>query len=303
MKETLELRINYDYAHLLFSPEEGRNVGTSVRVVNISESDPRYFQIPEIDAKVKDLYDRGFYYHWRIKRKYSKEELKAARLFNLTINTIFEPAGEECGTLYDEAVACEICGAGSKQTSPLRLRKGSVPKKDIAKTIAGEVVVSARFASAIKKRRMKGIILNPVFLGMEASEYYQLVALEELELTKDTKTGDDPFGKTEGSEGGVYDISGYEIKLEKEVYVCPKDHLVGLNILSEPYVLSTTSISICDFFATRQKIGVRRGLLRPEPLYLCSPAFREMVAEEKLGGFEFEVARVDGPCPAHMMIR
>jgi hypothetical protein len=114
----------------------------------------------------------------------------------------------------------------------------------------------------------------------------------ELELTKKTIAGGDPFDlSTEGSEAIEFTISGgHHVKFEKEVYKCSKGHLIGQNLLSEPYVLNSPLISDYDFFASKQKIGVKRGLLRPEPLYLCSPAFREMVEEEKLSGFEFEIA-------------
>ena len=46
MRETLELRIDYDYANLLFSADEGKNLGTSVKVVELSKEDPRYEQVP-----------------------------------------------------------------------------------------------------------------------------------------------------------------------------------------------------------------------------------------------------------------
>ena len=142
MKETLELRINYDYANLLFKADEGKNLGTSVKVVELSKDDPRYNQVPIIAKQLQQKYDKAFFFGWEIKRKYSKKELEAATLLHLKIKTVFEPAGEECGTLYDETVSCEVCGANRKQISPLTLKHGSVPKKDIARTIVGEVVVS-----------------------------------------------------------------------------------------------------------------------------------------------------------------
>lgn len=46
-------------------------------------------------------------------------------------------------------------------------------------------------------------------------------------------------------------------------------------------------------FANRQKISVKRGLLRSRPIYLCTPAFKKMVEEEKLTGFEFEIAHLE----------
>jgi hypothetical protein len=279
MKETLELRINYDYASLLFKADEGKNLGTSVKVVELSKEDPRYDQIPVIENHVRNKYDRGFFFGWEIKRKYGKKELEAAPLLHMKIKTTFDPAGEESGTVYDETTACEICGANRKQVSPLKLKKGSIPKKDIARTIAGEIVVSEKFADVFKKRGLKGAILEPVLFEKGTSNYYQLVASSEVELSQNTFAGINPFDLSTGSKG--------------EIYKCPKGHTIGLNLLSEAYALNSQSIGKYDFFESKQKIGVKRGLLRPEPLYLCSPAFRKMVEEEKLKGFDFEIAHIE----------
>ena len=108
-----------------------------------------------------------------------------------------------------------------------------------------------------------------------------------------TIKGDDPFETSIGSDGGVYNISGHEVIFDKEIYICPKGDLIGLNLLSEPYVLNNRLIGEYDFFASKQKIGVKRGLLRPESIYFCSLAFRKMIEEEKLTGFEFERANLE----------
>lgn len=290
MKETIEFRINYDYAHLLFKADEGKNLGTSVKVVELSKEEPRYNQIPIIAKEVEKKYNRGFFFSWQIKRKYSKKELNTAILLHLKINTVFEPTGEECGTLYDETAACEICGTNRKQISPLFLKKGTIPKKDIAKTIGGEVVVSEKFVNAARQRNLKGLQLNPI----NVEKYYQLTADIEVELSHHTVVEVDPWDFSEDSNGIEFTVSGdYSVKFEKEVYKCSKGDLIGLNLLSEPYVTDSPLIKEFDFFASRQKIGVKRGLLRPEPIYFCSPAFRQMVEEEKLSGFEFEITNIE----------
>ena len=296
MKETVEFRINYDYAYLLFGIDEGKDLGQfnkSVKIITLSKDDPRYNQIPIVSKKVRDTYDKGFLYSWQIKRKYTKKELENATILQVKIKTAFEPTGEECGTLYDERVACEICGANRKQISQLMLKKGSIPKKDIARTIGGQIVVSEKFVKVFKQRNFKGAIIRPItFSNQVVSGYYQLSASDKFELSKNTIAGDDPFESSEGSNEGTYDISGYEIKYEKEVYKCPKGHIIGLNILSEAYVLNNAEIYKTDFFCSNQKIGVRRGLLQPEPIYFCSQDFKKMVEEEKLIGFDFEVAKI-----------
>jgi len=47
-----------------------------------------------------------------------------------------------------------------------------------------------------------------------------------------------------------------------------------------------------DIVASRQFIGVRRGLLRPERVILVSPKLRRLVAAERLTGCELEVAHL-----------
>src|SRR5690606_17437283 len=219
MKEILELRVNYDYADLLFKADEGKNLGTSVKIVKLSKEDSKYLQIPIIAEEVKKKYNRSFFFGWEIKRQYSKKELDTATLFDLKIKTVFEPTGEECGTLYDETTACVICGANRKQVSPLILKKGTIPKKDITITIGGEVVISERFVNAVKHRNLKGLQLTPT----NVEKYYQLTAKTEIELSPNTIVGINPFDLSTNSEG--------------EIYKCPKGDTIGLNLLSEPYVL------------------------------------------------------------------
>lgn len=299
MKEILVIRINLDYAYMLFGTDEGRNIGTSVKIVELSKDDPRYFQIPIIEKEVMEKYNRGFYYGWEFKRSYTKNELTQAKLLHMKINTTFEPCGEEYGTLYDETVACKFCGANRKQTSPLFLKKASIPKKDIARTIAGEVIVSEKFAAVVNQEKLKGILLEPVICNKLKSNYFQLSSSECIDLSSKTETGCGPFDSFENSCNIESDKSvelnipgGYHIMFEQEVYKCPKGDTVGLNLLSEPFVLNSSIVYNCDFMESKQKIGVKRGLLRPESLYFCSQKFKKMVVENRLTGFDFEIARI-----------
>ncbi len=279
MKETLELRIDYDYANLLFKANEGKNIGTSVRIVELSKDDPLYKEIPIIADELKRKFDKSFFFGWEIKRKYSRKELEQAKLFLIKIKIVFEPTGEECGTLYDETVSCEICGANRKQVSSLILKKGTIPKKDIAKTIGGEIIVSSKFESAVEKRKLKGLQFTQINFEKSVSDYYQLTTSSEIVLSPNTIVGINPF-----------DLSP---KSENEIYKCPKGDTIGLNRLSEAYVLSSPSIKDYDFLKSKQRIGVKRGLLSPEPLYFCSSAFIKMIEEEKLSGLEFEIVNIE----------
>jgi hypothetical protein len=275
MIEFLELRINYKYAHLLFTENEGKNQGTTVKIIVLKKEDPRYSKVPIISKELKLKINQPFFFGWRIKRKYSKKELDNAPLLHFKIKSVFGPTGEECGTKYDFESACEYCGANVKQISSLILKKGSIPKKDISITFGGEIIVSQQFINASKKWNLKG--LN--FLTTNIENYFQLTSEIELNLSANTKTGINPFDFSDRSEG--------------EIYKCPKNHTLGLNLLSEPHVLNDQSIEKFDFFKSKQLIGVKRGLLNPEPIFFCSQKLRKMIVEEKLNGFDFEITIIE----------
>jgi len=108
---------------------------------------------------------KSFFYGWRFIRRYTEIELGQAKLFHLLIQRTFEPSGEECGTTYDESIACNVCGSNARQKNWLTLKQSSVPKTDIARTIAGEVIVSRRFADVLPSEALKGISLAPIVIG------------------------------------------------------------------------------------------------------------------------------------------
>jgi hypothetical protein len=293
MKEVIEFRISNKYAHLLLNANQVKN-NSSNTVIEVAKDDPMFEKIRILNRQVKEKYNDSFFLYSNIKRQYSEEELESSALLHIKIKTAFEPTGEEYGTIYEETEACEICGANRKQVGPLKLKRDSIPKKDISRTIAGEVVVSENFFSSIEQRGLKGLSLERVFYVNGISNYYQLIpSSSELALSQDTVAGVNVFDMSESNEAIEFVLSEkYTVKLEREVYKCPKGHTIGLNLLSEPYVLKSASIDEYDFFASRQKTGVKRGVLRPEPIYFCSQAFRKMVTKEKLSGFDFEIAHI-----------
>ncbi len=274
MKEICELRINNTFIDLLPKTIIGNDIGP-VTKIKIEKGTSEYQSIKDIAEKIKSKNSESFFYGWGIYRKYSKSELANALLFTLNISNVFEPSGEESGTLYDETAACEICGANRKQTNPLILKKGTIPKKDIAQTIGGEIVVSEKFVNVVRQRNLKGLQYSPTNI----EEYYQLTSKTVIELSQSTIAGINLFDLSTSCQG--------------EIYKCPYGHTIGLNRVSEAYVTDSPLIKEFDIFASRQKIGVKRGLLRPEPIYFCSPAFRQMVEDEKLSGFKFEIANVE----------
>ena len=282
MKETVEFWICSEYVHQLFAPEECKKDNGSTTVVEISTDDPRYKEIGNIQQKMREQNLGLFFSCWAFHRKYTTEETNQARLWHLFFY-IFHTAGEECGTKYDEATACPICGANAKQVTPLHLYKNKIPKRDIAKSLGGEMIVSDRFVEAVKARGLKGLFFSPIYSGKNRLEHvFQLTAEKEIELSDKTVVGCNPFDlTTESGMDSHVDNCGNVVKKEI-VYKCPHGDNIGLNIISEAYVLDSPLIGKYDFIASRQRIGARIGLLRPEPVYFVSPAFRKMLIEEKL---------------------
>jgi hypothetical protein len=245
--------------------------------------------LPTTDARVQQIGElqrahrkRGgfFFVYWDVRRKYSVKELQAAQVLHLIVRAVFEPAGEECGTTYNEATACKRCGAGAEQTSGLILDTRRIPKgKDIARTIGGEVVVSRRFADAFRAHGLQGAEFQPVLhrgrKSLEPSEWSQLVVTSSpVKLSTRTVTGNAPFDLDEQNE-----------------HRCFRGHTAGLTWLSELFVLRS-SYDGGDLLHTEKMFGLRRGYLRPQPQLLISQKLRRVLVEMKAKGFELEVAHL-----------
>lgn len=279
MKEIYEFRIVYKFSSLLFGVNEGKNLGQvskSIKIVHLTKEDPRFDQIPIVDKFVNEKYNRSFFMGWSIIRNYTKRELDNAKLLFLKITNTFEPCGEENGTMYDESSGCKICGATRQQISPLFLNEKSLPNKDISISIAGEVLVSKKFKENCDNNKITGISFEKIYENRKELEYFQLFAKTKIELSQKTILGINPF-----------DFSGAN---GNEIYNCPNGDTIGLNILSQPIVVDNLDINSYDFFSSTQMIGVKRGLLRPQPIYFCSQRIRELVKKEQLKGFDFEPA-------------
>ncbi len=279
MKELIEFRVLNKYVELLPTNIERKENGSN-SIIKVFKNSSEFAKIGELTEFVREKYNDFFFLYHNTIKKYSKKELAEATLFHIKVKSTFEPAGEECGTKYAIDVACEICGANRSQIGPLMLLKSSIPKKDIARTIAGEVIVSNKFKSCFESYGLKGAKFEQVFAKNNPLDFYQILQDSQiLNISPKTIAGIDPFDLSETCEG--------------EVYKCPNGHTIGLNLLSEVYIQKLNGIDDFDFYQTQQKIGVSRGLLKPEPLYLGSQSFRRMVLEEKLKGFDFEIAKLE----------
>lgn len=281
MRETIEFRLHGDFVRRYLPEAErvGKSLGNGfVYQVKLDAADPLVTKIGRLDREVRVEEGSGLFAGWDIRRQYSKQELAGAELLHARILRVFEPAGEECGTVYDEPSAFADCGAGAKQLTPLYLDGKRIPRSpDFAQTIAGEIVTSRRAMEAFAEAGLSGAVFDSVLVsraGAASEEHFQLTVVEPwMELSDLTRAGEDPFD--ESSKGR-----------------CPAGHVVGLKLLSEVTVVRA-SLNEADVAATRQMIGIRMGLLRPQRILLLSPKARHVVERAKLRGLLIEVAHLD----------
>jgi len=291
MKETVEIRIPEEWAaknlgslgeRIPLELPSGVHLQTSVanslitRKIVIDVNDPLF---PDIDRRIRQEKLRGpIGMSARFRRVYTKNELLSADLFRLIITSVFEPAGEECGTVYDESQACPHCGWGWRQVSDLRLAVNAIPgRADIAKTIAEEIVVSERLVDAFQGAGITGVEFRPVVFPSVTSPkwkpWFQVcITSSPLAVSPQTHFGIDPFDDDEKGE-----------------YRCSTGHVAGLTVLSEVQV-SKQGWDGSDFICTREMTGVRKGLLRPSPCLLIRPDVLRVLDGINARGFKVEVA-------------
>ena len=277
MRETAEFSVREDYAAKYLPPGVGVAVGVGIRRVVVDTDEPLYGEIGRLHRKCRAA-GEYFVLGREYTRQYTRRELEQARLFHVRPRKVFEPAGEECGTAYDDSIVCRVCGGGAPQVTPLFLDGRRIPKKDdIVETIAGEVVVSARVVSLFKDNALIGAVFDPIRLsnkgGTPSGEYWQLRPVgSRADVDPRTRVGSDPFED---------DRTGR----------CIRGDVLGLNLLSEVWIRGGR-LPDADFIATNQMVGVRRGLLRPRTLMLLSPKAWRVIETGKVRGLIVEVAHL-----------
>jgi len=274
MRETIEVRLFADEARQFLPPTVGRERGLSRRVL-LGLDDPLIERIRQHEQE-KRRQDSSSVTYWEIHRKYTQRELDEAKLFWIRIRPFFEPTGEDCGTVYDEAKACPKCGFGARQVGPLHLDLKRIPKRGIARTLGGEIVVSARLAEEMKAAGIRGYELEPVvsLQGKPNSQWHQLLVPECLvELAPQTRVGADFFVP------------------EPDEARCPEGHVAGFDVLSELHV-QRSSVGEADWLSTRQAVGPRLGAYRPLPLLLISQRLYRFLKASKVTRFDVEVAHL-----------
>ena len=172
----------------------------------------------------------------------------------------------------------------------------------MAVTIAwgDETIVSERFVEMVKDNSLKGMNFEPVFSQGQRGQklnYYQVRPRYYLDFSKKSVFGQDPFnlsGEFPGCtlEGVQPDGTLVKKVIPPEIYKCPNGDNMGLSILSEAYVKSDSVLIDLDFFASRQTVGGRGGLIRQHHLFFCSNRMMKLIKENNLKGFKFEVAHI-----------
>jgi hypothetical protein len=112
MREYLELRIPEAVAARVLSSDEGTALGKIVRQVTLPLDSDRLAELRVAFNRERAKGEEFPYFFWQVSRAYDQQELDSARTFVMTIERTFEPAGEECGTMYDATSECPYCRTG-----------------------------------------------------------------------------------------------------------------------------------------------------------------------------------------------
>jgi hypothetical protein len=277
MRETLELRMSEEEARRYLPQGVGKTLPSGhVRKIVLDTRDPLVEKLRALEAE-EAARDSTLFTTCAVSRLYTPRELQAAELLFVEFWPFFEPAGEECGTVYDESTACSWCGVGACQASPLHMQLRRIPKaRDISLTMGGEIIVSKRLAEALREHHITGHQLHPVLdtAGRATGDWFQLlIPSHTVEAVPPTQ-----FGRS-------------YLAPEPDASRCPHGHVAGHRILS-PLHVSRASLDGNDWACTRQHLGVRRGLGRPYPMYLISQHLYRLLLQLKVRRFSAEVAHV-----------
>lgn len=280
MKEVYDFRLAEDESVKHLASSEGTTLGGSVRRISTSAGSPLYEKILEIDRKMNHM----FVLSWSVQRNYTTNELNSAEAFLLKSKKVMEPCGEACGTLYDDNSSCQYCGSGSMQLTELLIDQSKLTKfvnLAFVQTIAEELLFSLRFIEELDALNVTGTKFGLIRSFRNSDHiirmWKQLIGTSHMvDIVQPTKAGIKP---------GDDDIAGK--------YRCPYGHTIGLNLLSELFVSRRQFYDFgCDIYFTRQFVGLRNGLLRPEKLLVVSPRVLEALSTSELKGWTVEIAHL-----------
>jgi hypothetical protein len=282
LRELYEFRIPDTVASKYLSRDVGQTIGTVyyVRKVVVEPYSPIFATIRNAEQSLRSQ-GSFFFSSVTVQRKYTQRELDESELLTLVIDSMFEPAGEECGTVYDDAEACPLCHAPRRQVTDLMLDLRTVPRsKRAAVSIArNEIVFAEPLARRILDEALTGIAFRPVHHCGKARKQLPVflqpwITSAPISAVPPTRFGNNVFDDDPDNE-----------------HRCPDGPVVGLNLLSELYV-ARSSWEGEDFVQTQQYVGIRRGLLNPRTILATSQHARRVIESAGRKGITFEVAHL-----------
>jgi hypothetical protein len=161
MREMVHFRLSEAEAEQFLAPGDGTVIDRSVRKISVQMGDPVYERIADRDNELRAA-GKMLVFSWSVTREYTRQEVETADLFQMLITAAFEPDGEACGAVYVEGSECSVCGTGRKLVSDLVLDLRAIPRKDVARSLAEEWVVSQRVAELVLAEGLTGVELRPV---------------------------------------------------------------------------------------------------------------------------------------------
>jgi hypothetical protein len=276
MREYLELRIPEQVAKRVLLPEEGKLVGKIVRQLSLPLDSARLQELRVAFDHERAGGEEYPYFFWNVRREYDQQELDSADFLVLTVERTFEPAGAECGTVYDETGECPFCRVGRKLLSPLRLKTSMLGTNvGIAKTIS----MDEWLISDDLKKALLGIPdFDPTALQAAESRdgddrhWWQLRPTSVAKVSELTSFGIDPFDDQADDPAR-----------------CPLGHVWGFRRKSELVLESDPSspLSVSDV-----AVGIAQGLARPSPMLVVTGEVYRTIQEHDPEAASFEVARV-----------
>ncbi len=275
MREVYDFRLFEDVARRVLPAHVGTVLSSIARRV-VAERGSDDFKAVEAAVRVESR-NQLLLASWQLRRRYTRGETAAARCFLLLPSKVVEPAGEECGTQYDEATACSTCGAGAAQRGDLFIREKALRgDADVRRTIANEVILSARAKDALMAVGVRPELFGDVFVRRRSSfclsnTHVQLLDRPPyVQVDASTRSGDHPFD-------------------ERNIGRCPAGDTAGLNMLSEITLRAGHTVDEHGLAFTDAFWGRRTGLLRPSREIVISRAVYEALVQLRVTGCSFEV--------------
>lgn len=228
--------------------------GGDIHKVLVDSNDPRLTLLSEQGQKLWDEEQERLFYGWTLTYSPSDEELEAAPLLGFQIKKVFEPTGEECGTVFSESSICPQCKAGGVQVGPLRLRKIPVGV-DVCRTFVNEEIFSERIIDALREANVSGAEFRQCESpGGVKLKWFQIFPKTKVLFSERTQFGEQPL---------------VDHGDDRRCSIGSVEHLVGATALGALYVQSS-SWSQQDFVSSASYIWGRSGLFRPIRLTFVS---------------------------------